>query len=56
MNARIHSYNSKVDAYVIARGRLDTRVNLHGFLGQALLMTRHYLQYKSGDEKKIIDI
>jgi len=56
MNARIRSYGSKVDDYVIARERLETRVNLHGFLGQALLMTRHYLQYESGDPKKIIDI
>lgn len=56
MNARIRSYGNKVDEYVIARERLETRVNLHGFLGQALLMTRHYLQYESGDPKKIIDI
>ncbi len=56
MNARIRSYGGKVDEYVIARERLETRVNLHGFLGQALLMTRHYLQYESGDPKRIIDI
>lgn len=56
MNARIRSYGDKVDEYVIARERLETRVNLHGFLGQALLMTRHHLQYDSGDAQKIIDI
>ena len=56
MNARIRGYGDKVDEYVIARERLETRVNLHGFLGQALLMTRHHLQYDSGDPKKIIDI
>lgn len=56
MNTRIRSYGDKVDEYVIARERLETRVNLHGFLGQALLMTRHYLQYESGDPKRIIDI
>ena len=56
MNTRIRSYGDKVDEYVIARERLETRVNLHGFLGQALLMTRHYLQYETGDAKKIIDI
>ena len=56
MNARIRQYGDKVDEYVIARERLETRVNLHGFLGQALLMTRHYLQYETGDAKKIIDI
>ena len=56
MNTRIRSYGDKVDEYVIARERLETRVNLHGFLGQALLMTRHYLQYEAGDPKRIIDI
>ena len=56
MNIRIRHYGDKVDEYVIARERLETRVNLHGFLGQALLMTRHYLQYESGDSKRIIDI
>ena len=56
MNARIHSYGDKVDEYIITRERLETRVNLHGFLGQALLMTRHYLQYESGNPQKIIDI
>ena len=56
MNARIRSYGDKVDEYVIARERLETRVNLHNFLGQALLMTRHYLQYESGDPKRIIDV
>ncbi|MBE5780149.1 MAG: hypothetical protein E7331_12590, partial [Clostridiales bacterium] len=56
MNARIRTYGDKVDEYVIARERLETRVNLHGFLGQALLMTRHYLQYETGDANRIIDI
>lgn len=56
MNARIRSYGVKVDEYIIARERLETRVNLHGFLGQALLMTRHYLQYESGNPQRIIDI
>ncbi len=56
MNARIRRYGDKVDEYVIARERLETRINLHSFLGHALLMTRHHLQYKSGDTQKIIDI
>lgn len=56
MNNRIRSYGDKVDEYIISRERLETRVNLHGFLGQALLMTRHYLQYETGNPQKIIDI
>ena len=56
MSERIRSYGEKVDAYITARERLDTRVNLHGFLGQSLLMTRHYLQSKTGDQQRILDI
>jgi hypothetical protein len=56
MNARIRSYGEKVDEYVTSRERLETRVNLHGFLGQSLLMTRHYLQDKTGDSKRILDM
>ncbi len=56
MSERIRSYGEKVDEYITARERLDTRVNLHGFLGQSLLMTRHYLQSKTGDRQKILDI
>ena len=56
MNLRIRSYGEKVDEYVISRERLETRVNLHGFLGQSLLMTRHYLQDKTGDSKRILDM
>jgi len=56
MSERIRSYGEKVEAYITARERLDTRVNLHGFLGQSLLITRHYLQGKTGDQQKILDI
>jgi len=56
MNTRIRSYGEKVDEYVISRERLETRVNLHGLLGQSLLMTRHYLQDKTGDSKRILDM
>lgn len=56
MNNRIRSYGEKVDEYIVARERLETRVNLHGFLGQSLLMTRHYLKDKSGNPKQILDI
>ena len=56
MSERIRSYGEKVDEYITARERLDTRVNLHGFFGQSLLMTRHYLQSKTGDQQRILDI
>ena len=53
---RIQSYGRKVHQYVIAKERLETRVNLHSFLGQALLTTRHFLQYDGGDAEKILKI
>ena len=56
MNKRIRSYGEKVDEYTIARERLETRVNLHGFLGQSLLVTRHYLKEKISDSGQILDI
>lgn len=56
MNARIRRYGDEVDAYVIARERLDIRVSLHSFLGQSLLTTRHYLQSHAEDPQKILDI
>lgn len=56
MSDRIRDYGEQVDDYVIARERLETRVNLHGFLGQALLMTRHHLLTKADNSQRIIDL
>lgn len=56
MYQRIRDYGDKVDQYVISKERLETRVNLHSFLGQALLTTRHHLKYEGGDVYQIIDM
>ena len=56
MCQRIRDYGDKVDQYVIAKERLETRMNLHSFLGQALLTTRHFLQYDNGNANKILDM
>lgn len=56
MYQRIRDYGDKVDQYIIAKERLETRMNLHSFLGQALLTTRHYLRYDHGDVEKIYDM
>lgn len=56
MYQRIRDYGDKVDQYVITKERLETRMNLHSFLGQALLTTRHYLRYDKGDVEKIYDM
>ena len=56
MHARIRSYGEKVNEYVIARERLETRANLHGFMGQALLMTRNHLINRTGSRNQMLDI
>ena len=55
-NARIREYGSNVDEYVSARERLETRANIHGFLGQALLMTQNKLSGGDTDYKNLLDI
>jgi len=55
-NARIMEYGSSVDEYVSARERLETRVNIHGFLGQALLMTQSRLSGGETDLTNLLDI
>lgn len=56
MHDRIRQYGERVDEYIIARERLETRVNLHGFLGQSLMMTRHHLLTQTGDRQRIIEL
>lgn len=51
---RIRDYGDKVDQYVITKERLETRVNLHSCLGQALLTTRHFIQYENGSMEQIL--
>lgn len=56
MNGRIRDYGRKVDRYVSARERLETRVSLHRSLGQALLMTRSHLLEHTGDRAQIVSL
>ena len=56
MYQRICDYGDKVEQYVIAKERLETKENLHRFLGQSLLASRHYLQYGSGNVKQIFEM
>lgn len=43
MNLRLRRYGEKVDELARAKERLETKVRLHGELGQALLRARRYL-------------
>lgn len=43
MNLRLRKYGENVDELARAKERLETKVRIHGELGQALLATRRYL-------------
>jgi len=43
MNLRLRHYRENVDELARAKERLETKVRIHGELGQALLATRQYL-------------
>jgi signal transduction histidine kinase len=43
MNLRLRKYNENVEELARARERLETKVRIHGDLGQALLAARRYL-------------
>lgn len=50
INLRLRRYGENVDALVRAKERLETKVRIHGELGQALLATRRYLVSPNGQE------
>ena len=50
MNLRLRKYGENVDALVRAKERLETKVRIHGELGQALLATRRYLMAPNAQE------
>jgi hypothetical protein len=43
LNLRLRQYGENVDALTRSRERLETKVRIHGELGQALMATRRYL-------------
>lgn len=56
MNLRIRQYGEKVDDYIREKERLETKVNIHNQLGQALLVSRHYLKNRNSNTKEILDM
>ena len=47
LNERLKDYGAKVDEFIRSKERLETKINIHRELGQALLTTRRYLQDES---------
>ena len=50
MNLRLRKYGENVDELARAKERLETKVRIHGELGQALLAARRYLVDESAQE------
>ena len=49
LNMRLREYGDNVDRLTRSKERLETKVNIHRELGQALLATRRYLQGASNE-------
>lgn len=56
MNARLRIYGETVDETTRARERLETKIRIHGELGQALLATRHCLHQTDADFQPVINV
>ena len=56
INSRLVAYGEEVDELTRSKERLETKINIHRSLGQALLVTRHYLIDSTRDEKVPFDI
>ena len=56
INSRLVAYGEEVDELTRSKERLETKINIHRSLGQALLVTRHYLIDKSQDVEAPFDI
>ena len=50
MNLRLRRYSENVDELARAKERLETKVRIHGELGQALLAARRYLMEQSSQD------
>ena len=56
MNARLRKYGENVDVLTREKERLETKVRIHRELGQALLMTRRYLQGETDHTQELLDV
>ena len=55
MNRRLRKYGENADALTREKERLETKIRIHREMGQALLMSRGYLQSESSDTKALFD-
>ena len=56
MNYRLRKYGENVDELTREKERLETKVRIHRELGQALLMTRRYLQGETDHRQELLDV
>ena len=56
MNYRLRKYGENVDKLIREKERLETKVRIHRELGQALLLTRRYLQGESENTQELLNI
>ena len=56
MNERLRKYGENVDKLTREKERLETKARIHRELGQALLLTRRYLQSESENTKDLLNV
>lgn len=56
LNERLRKYGESVDELTREKERLETKVRIHRELGQALLMTRRYLQGESDNAQELLNV
>ena len=56
MNERLHKYGENVDELTREKERLETKARIHRELGQALLLTRRYLQGESENTQELLNV
>ena len=56
MNYRLRKYGENVDELTREKERLETKVRIHRELGQALLLTRRYLQGESNNTQELLNV
>lgn len=56
MNDRLRKYGENVDELTREKERLETKARIHRELGQALLLTRRYLQGESENTQELLNV
>ena len=56
MNYRLRKYGENVDELTREKERLETKARIHRELGQALLLTRRYLQGESNNTQELLNV